>query len=177
MLLLFAKILYRYTGGIPRLICRACESLLGLAPSLTTKLKSKRYLFSNDLPTFVYSALGDGDRQIVLLAGLLDQLGHLSVVMNQGRILELMLSQSLGYHLAFATTFGAIPGLKDTVLGKVAVPRDVAQRFTTHILPSFQTKTMEGKLHIEEMVPSNHTALRISTCSSRNSSNCTYRSH
>ena len=30
----FAEIVYRYTGGIPRLVCRAFESLLGTTPNL-----------------------------------------------------------------------------------------------------------------------------------------------
>lgn len=55
-----------------------------------------------------------------------------------------MFAQSLACRLAFASTFGDIPGLQDTVLSGVAVPRDIGRRFGIQFLPSFQKKTTKG---------------------------------
>jgi hypothetical protein len=107
-----------------------------------------RLVFSQYLIDWLQRFPPDNDRRIVLLAGLLDQLRDLPCLIDQGRILEVMIAQSLAIRLALAETFGEIPGLQGTLLQDVVVPRDLGGRFNIQFLPSFQPGTTSGTPNI-----------------------------
>ncbi len=111
-----------------------------------------RLVFSQFLIDWLQQFPPGGEPRIVLLASLLDQLRGLPCLIDQGRILEMMIAQSLAIHLAFAGTFGNIPGLQGTLLHDVAVPRDLGRKFDIRFLPSFQPGTKRGTLNIEHGV-------------------------
>ncbi len=108
-----------------------------------------RLVFSQFLIDWLQRFPPNGEQQIVLLASLLDQLKGLPCLIDQGRILEVMIAQLLALRLALAETFGDIPGLQGTLLQDVAVPRDLGRRFIIQFLPSFQPGTTSGTPNIE----------------------------
>lgn len=110
-----------------------------------------RLVFSQFLIDWLQQFPPIGEPQIVLLASLLNQLRSLPCLIDQGRVLEVMLAQSLAVRLALANTFGDIPGLEGTLLHDVAVPRDLGQRFDIRFLPSFQS-TKSGTPNIVDNV-------------------------
>jgi hypothetical protein len=111
-----------------------------------------RLVFSQFLIDYLQRHPPNGERRVVLLASLLDQLRGLPCLLDQGRILEVMIAQSLAIRLAFAKTFGDIPGLQNTLLHDVAVSRDLGQRFDIQFLPSFQPGTKIGTPNMERGV-------------------------
>jgi hypothetical protein len=108
-----------------------------------------RLVFSQFLIDWLQRFPPGGEPRVVLLASLLDQLRNLPCLIDQGRILEVMIAQSLAIHLGFAKTFGDIPGLQGTLLHDVDVPRDLGRRFDIQFLPSFQPGTKSGTPNVE----------------------------
>ncbi len=84
------------------------------------------------------------DKRIALLSNLLEQLIRQTDVLDEGRILEVLLAQSIALQLQSADKFGEIPGLQDTMLRAVAVDKSFGGEFGIRLLPSFRTKTKEG---------------------------------
>ena len=111
-----------------------------------------KLVFSQFLIDYLQKYPPHGEQRIVFLASLLEQLSSLPAVLDQGRILEVLLTQSLAFRLGFASTFGEIPCLQNTMLRNVVVDRKVGKGFGARFLPSFQPKTAAGSPKKEDGV-------------------------
>jgi hypothetical protein len=100
-----------------------------------------KLVFSKFLVDYLQKFPSNDDHQIALFASLIEQLSGLPSVIDQGRILEVLLAQSIAFQLAFATTFRDIPGLENTLLHDVNVARKFGKGFGARFLPSFQLRT------------------------------------